>query len=297
MLNTGRVRDQWHTMTRTGLSPRLGQHKPEPFVEVHPDDAATLELTDFACVRTAHGEGIFKVSLSEGQQRGSVFVPIHWNGETASFARVCELVAPHIDPYSGQPEAKATPAAIAPVEFAYCGFAITRVPFTPPQGTWWARVALNGGIGTLLASQEGPKLWREQSHDLMNSEELAEFIDLARGSYRAAAFREGKLESCLFIGPAAATPQWDAVKGLFEAGAPGETQRRMLLSGRAADGLADVGPVICACFGIGLVAIREAIESKAATNVEAIGKALRAGTNCGSCLPELKRIVHDTYAS
>ena len=75
VLNTGRVRDQWHTMTRTGLSPRLGQHTPEPFVEVHPDDAAALELKDFARIATAHGEGIFKVALNDGQQRGSVFAP------------------------------------------------------------------------------------------------------------------------------------------------------------------------------------------------------------------------------
>ena len=90
-----------------------------------------------------------------------------------------------------------------------------------------------------------------------------------------------------------AAPQWDTVRVLFEAEALGDMQRRMALSGRAADGLADVGPVICACFGVGLNTIREAIASNGATDVEAIGKALRAGTNCGSCLPELKRIVHE----
>ncbi|HET6375012.1 MAG TPA: molybdopterin-dependent oxidoreductase, partial [Methylocella sp.] len=42
LLNTGRVRDQWHTMTRTGLSPKLGSHTPDPFVEVNPQDAARL---------------------------------------------------------------------------------------------------------------------------------------------------------------------------------------------------------------------------------------------------------------
>jgi assimilatory nitrate reductase catalytic subunit len=72
-----------------------------------------------------------------------------------------------------------------------------------------------------------------------------------------------------------------------------DMQRRMLLSGKPADGIADIGPVICACFGVGLNTIREALASGAATNVETIGQALRAGTNCGSCLPELKRIVHD----
>ena len=85
------------------------------------------------------------------------------------------------------------------------------------------------------------------------------------------------------------------MKAMFESETVADLQRRVALSGRAADGLAETGPVICACFGVGLAAIREAIESKSATNVDAIGKALRAGTNCGSCLPELNRIVHDTH--
>jgi assimilatory nitrate reductase catalytic subunit len=290
VLNTGRVRDQWHTMTRTGLSPRLAAHMPEPFVEVHPDDAGGLG--DFARVTTAHGEGVFRVRLSEAQQRGALFAPIHWNGETASSGRVGELVAPHADPYSGQPEAKGTPAAIEPAAFAYRGFALTRAAITLPDGTWWARVALSGGIGTLLATNERPGLWRERAGTLLGGE-LAEFTDLKRGIFRAAAFRDGRLESALFLGPAEAAPQWDAVKALFETGTLGPAQRRMVLSGRTADGLAEIGPVICACFGVGLSVIREAIASKRATDVEAIGQALRAGTNCGSCLPELKRIVHE----
>jgi assimilatory nitrate reductase catalytic subunit len=295
ILKTGRVRDQWHTMTRTGLSPRLALHAPEPFVEVHPDDARALRLTTFARVATAHGEGIYRVAPTESQQRGSLFVPIHWNGETASSARTCELVAPHTDPFSGQPEAKATPAAIAPVEFAWRGFALTRAPFTPPPGTWWVRVALCGGIGTLLATNEEPTRWRDHAAALIGHE-VAEFIDLRRGIYRAAAFRDGRLETCLFVGPADTAPQWDSMKVLFESETIADLQRRMALSGRAADGLVEPGPVICACFGVGLAAIRDAIESKGATNVDAIGRALRAGTNCGSCLPELKRIVHETHA-
>jgi assimilatory nitrate reductase catalytic subunit len=292
VLNTGRVRDQWHTMTRTALSPRLGQHMPEPFVEVHPFDALFFGLKDFARVKTAHGEGIFRVHASEGQQRGSLFVPIHWNAETASSARVCELIAPDTDPHSGQPEAKATPASIAPVEYAYRGFALTRAPFLPPKDTWWTRVTLCGGIGTLLATNDVPKRWRDHAAGFMGGE-LAEFIDLQRGIYRAAAFRDGRLESALFLAPAETASQWNAAKAALELPQLGPTERRMVLSGHAADGFVETGPVICACFGVGLGVIREAITSKAATNVEAIGKALRAGTNCGSCLPELKRIVHE----
>jgi assimilatory nitrate reductase catalytic subunit len=170
---------------------------------------------------------------------------------------------------------------------------LTRRPVAIPTETWWARVALTGGTGTLLASNQEPKLWREHARTLMNSAELAEFIDIRRDVYRAASFRDGRLDGALFVGPAAAAPQWDAVKALFESEDLAGMQRRMLLSGRAADGLMEIGPVICACFGVGLNVIREAIASKSATNVEAIGKALRAGTSCGSCLPELKRIVHE----
>jgi assimilatory nitrate reductase catalytic subunit len=296
VLNTGRVRDQWHTMTRTGLSPRLGPHMPEPFVEVHPADARRLHLGDFAHVRTAHGEGVFRVRVSAGQQVGALFVPIHWNRETASSGRAGDLVAPHIDPYSGQPESKATPAAIAPAEYAWRGFALTRASFgLPPRAapdTWWARVALAGGIGTLLATNERPVLWRDHAATLLGGE-LAEYVDTRRGIYRAASFRDGRLEGALFLGPADAAPQWDAIKPLLELPLLGTTERRIALSGRAADGIVETGPVICACFGVGLTVIREAIASKTATDVEAIGKALRAGTNCGSCLPELKRIMHE----
>ncbi|MEA2922495.1 MAG: assimilatory nitrate reductase catalytic subunit, partial [Bradyrhizobium sp.] len=80
-LNTGRIRDQWHTMTRSGSSPRLGQHLPEPFVEVHPDDAAKFGVVDggFARVVTDYGQCILKVMVSERQQRGMLFAPIHWS--------------------------------------------------------------------------------------------------------------------------------------------------------------------------------------------------------------------------
>jgi assimilatory nitrate reductase catalytic subunit len=290
-LNTGRVRDQWHTMARTGLSPRLGQHSPEPFVEVHPADARFFGVTDFARVATQHGEGVFRVLPNEGQQRGSLFAPIHWSAETASSARVCELVAPCTDPFSGQPEAKGTPARLEPVTFAYRGFTLTRAPIVLPKGTWWARVALAGGTGALVASNEPPSAWRDRVDTLIGAE-ISEYFDRERDIYRAMAFREGRIEAAVFLGPAASAPNWDGLQALFAAPQVTNLDRRMALSGRATNGLAEAGPVVCACFGVGLNAIRDAIASKRAENVEAIGRALRAGTNCGSCVPELKKIVH-----
>jgi assimilatory nitrate reductase catalytic subunit len=296
LLNTGRVRDQWHTMTRTGTSPRLGQHLPEPFVEVNPADAATAGLAadGFARVSTRYGACVLKVTLSDGQRPGSLFAPIHWSDVTASSARVGELVTPATDPFSGQPEAKGTPAAIAPVEFLFRGFVLARTMIALPANTWWARVAVAGGTGLLLATNDAPSNWHARAQALFGADcELAEYVDVQRGIARVAAFREGRLEGCLFVGPAGAAPQWDAVKALFEADTIESHERRLLLSGRSADGIASIGPIVCACFGVGLTTIRDAIASRAAVSVEEIGKALRAGTNCGSCLPELKRIIAD----
>ena len=64
----------------------------------------------------------------------------------------------------------------------------------------------------------------------------------------------------------------------------------MLLSGRSTDGLASAGPIVCACFGVGRATICDAIAAGANTAAE-IGAQLKAGTNCGSCIPELKRLI------
>src|SRR5262249_4605859 len=76
-LNTGRLRDQWHPMTRSGLSARLGAHMPEPFVEVHPADAKAMQLSDggFAKVATRWGACMLKVIVTDRQRAGSLFVP------------------------------------------------------------------------------------------------------------------------------------------------------------------------------------------------------------------------------
>ncbi|HKA72390.1 MAG TPA: (2Fe-2S)-binding protein, partial [Xanthobacteraceae bacterium] len=114
--------------------------------------------------------------------------------------------------------------------------------------------------------------------------------------YRVAAFRDGCLAGCLFVGPAHSAPPWDAVKASLGADTLAHNARRLLLSGRSADGLPDAGPLVCTCFGVGLATIRTALARREAANVDDIGRALKAGTNCGSCLPELKRIVSEHAA-
>ena len=102
--------------------------------------------------------------------------------------------------------------------------------------------------------------------------------------------RSERIELCLFSGAFDEAVEWDAVKALFEKDTVTAEERRMLLSGRSGDGLAGAGPIVCACFGVGRNTIGDAIKA-GACSVPAIGASLKAGTNCGSCIPELKRML------
>src|SRR5262249_30456916 len=147
ILNTGRVRDQWHTMTRTGLSARLAAHSPEPFVEINPDDAQArgLKQGHVARVATEHGSAVLKVRLSPGQQRGSLSVPIHWSDANSSSGRIGALVQAITDPISGQPEAKSTPASIRALGASHYGVLLSRAPVDIPAALYWARARTRSG--------------------------------------------------------------------------------------------------------------------------------------------------------
>jgi len=291
-LNTGRVRDQWHTMTRTGSSPRLARHLPEPYVEVSPQDARVFHIADggFARVSTRFGACVLRAVVTGRAAPGQIFAPIHWSDETASHGRVGALVAPFVDPVSGQPEAKATPAAVAPAVFAYEGFLLARRRVRPPKDAWWSRVALDAGWGYRLASDAPPLDWRAFMRELCVGDDLVEYVDEAGGVYRAAAFVDDRPDFALFIGPAETPRSWDAPLSLFAEQRLTARQRALLLSGRAPGGAADAGPIVCACFGVGANSIASAI-AEGCDDAAAVGAKLRAGTNCGSCLPEIKKMI------
>ncbi len=291
LLNTGRTRDQWHTMTRTGKAPTLGRHAPEPTLAIHPEDAAAAGLADGAMARvtTAHGTAVLRLAIDPGQRRGEIFAPIHWTGETTAAARVGALVQAATDPFSGQPELKATAASLAPVPVATEGFVLARSRPAAEPCLLWTRVTVEGGEALLFAAPEaldGPAFIRRLGGDGVT---VTEVSDPARGLYRAAAFRGDELEAVCFLGPGARIA-YPVVAGLFARDRLDATSRKALLAGRSPDGLPDPGPTVCACFSVGLNAVKEAIAAGAG-DVDAVGRATRAGTNCGSCRSEIRRVL------
>jgi assimilatory nitrate reductase catalytic subunit len=287
-LNTGRVRDHWHTMTRTALSPRLNQHIAEPFLEIHPDDAAELGLAPatLARVTSPQGAAILRVAITDRIQRGHVFAPMHWTGDTAPTGRIDALVAAVTDPISGQPESKGAVVAVAAVNPAWYGFAVSTGP-QRPDATYWARARHAGGWRCELAGLERPADWEVYARALFNLPDATclSVEDRVRGTHRLALMAGGRTLAALFTAPdPVQLARGHVAAQVGQSGAD-------LLAGRPGTGLIDPGPTVCACLNVGLNTIAAAIAAQNLTSVEQIGAALQAGTSCGSCKPELAALL------
>ena len=285
-MNTGRIRDQWHTMTRTALSPRLSAHLAEPFVELHPEDAADLSIApaDLVQITNPHGSAILRARITDTVQPGQIFAPMHWTGETAPSARIDALVTAACDPVSGQPESKASVVALRRFEAAWYGFAVSREEMTL-DSDYWALARTAQGFRAELAGQGTVADWEAEARRIFGDGAFSSIIDAKRGTARVAVFRDGALVGALFVSPKPVAVMRDYVATL-----PGSDGADALLGRPAAD-VPNPGPVLCACFGIGVNTIIEAVETGRALSVEAVGEVLGAGTNCGSCRPEIADLL------
>ncbi|WP_126456797.1 nitrate reductase [Sulfuriflexus mobilis] len=298
VLNTGRVRDHWHTMTRTGMSPRLSAHTIESYVEIHPDDARSHAIDDAELVELVSplATSIYvRARLSDKQQRGSLFVPIHWNQQFSSQAAVGSLIRAVLDPISGQPEFKHSVVRIKPCKARWYGFIIARRKPALKYAKYWARSRGKGFWRYELAGEDLPEDWSEHAHALLNQpgedESWVEFYDKAKNHYRAARIINDRLDSCIFIFSSHVLPPRDWLISLFQKDTISSEERANLLRGEAPHEQADTGRIVCACFNVGEKTLRKTIDEKGLRSVEEIGEQLRAGTNCGSCKPELAELL------
>lgn len=300
VLNTGRLRDQWHTMTRTGKSPRLAGHAAEPFVDLHPHDAllAGVREGELARISSRWGAMVARVAHGGGIARGAAFVPIHWNGQTASDARVGALVNPAVDPVSGEPEFKHTPVRIEPFGVAWYGFIMSRHDLGLDQVAHWTRVRGSGFIRYELAGRAPvtPDMARAllgAGDDADADADWIEYQDQSAGMLRAALLVDGRLEACLFVARVPDLPARAWLGGLFAAPELGPRERATLLAGRAVQAGPDPGPTVCSCFGVGRNTICAAIRAGDLQTPGQVTACLKAGGNCGSCIPEIKSLLHE----
>ncbi|MEQ1527786.1 MAG: nitrate reductase, partial [Methylococcales bacterium] len=204
ILNTGRVRDQWHTMTRTALAGKLNQHKPEPYLEIHPGDAERFGLSadSLAKISSRWGSMLARVQISDNQKPGTVFVPMHWNAQYAGQGRVGALVNAVFDPYSKQPESKHTPVRIQAYQPAWQGFILSRQELAVPEVDYWVKSKGEQYFRYELAGDRVPVQW-QQFIDYVDKDAVQQwqqYQDTGTGAYRAAGIADKQLQSIIMIG-------------------------------------------------------------------------------------------------
>ena len=296
LLNTGRVRDQWHTMSRTGCVPRLMQHRDFYSVSVSPEDAAAHGLDEGDLVRLVNHQGHVTglAHLDRGQRPGQVFSPIHWNDQFSAQACISRLIPAVTDPVSGQPQSKFAPVVLEAVTVGCWGVLFSRQRLSlPPALAYWSRIAVPGGYLTLLAAKGGRDAPRELRAALrpalaaVQASQL-EYLDSVAGDYRDLGVAPAQLEYALFLHPdrrrLPSRNWWSTLGGELPSSGPAS-----LLAG-ASPGVEDSGRLVCSCCEVGEKTIAAAIRSGAGC-VEELGRRLRCGTQCGSCIPELKQLL------
>ncbi|WBL75013.1 nitrate reductase [Serratia liquefaciens] len=293
VLNTGRIRDQWHTMTRTGKAARLMRHLSEPFCEMHPQDAAEQGIIDGSLVRLSspHSWMLARAQCNPGQRRGSVFVPMHWNGQFTAQGRVDALIPPVVDVDSGQPESKHAPVRVSHWPVSWQAEIFLRTEIAAPKGIYWSRVAQDGLTHYIMAGQQPVEDWQAWLRRHFTLEGLTlQTAQLAQRGLHLLGWRQGEVQLAFYVRSHAPVLDRPAILNAFEQAPASGPQRLALLAGRGAPGEQAAGATICSCFGVGenhiIAAIRAGCHS-----TQALGASLQCGTNCGSCLPELKKLI------
>ncbi|WP_046600094.1 nitrate reductase [Neorhizobium galegae] len=300
-LNTGRIRDHWHTMTRTAKSARLSGHIAEPFAELHPRDAMELGIRGAGLVEleSPHGKAIVRALVTERQARGNVFVPMHWNDQFAAKARIDALVAPVTDPFSGQPASKNIGIAARPFAACLYGFAVSASKPLNPQADYWALAKADGGWRIELAFADVVEdwvTWCRGTFGIPAEIEPLGYADHQSGDLRLAFFDGGKLLAALFLAnePVAVARNWAI--GQLAAEHTDLRKRFAIVAGRPGADQPDPGATVCSCFSVGVNRIIGAVRT-GCHSVEAVGKATNAGTNCGSCRAEIRGIIDGCLAA
>ena len=303
VLNTGRIRDQWHTMSRTGLSANLSTHRAEPYCEIHPQDALKYGVKEGELleVKSKWGHCVLRVMVSTDIRRGQVFAPIHWNDQVASDARIGKVVNPVVDAISGEPEFKHTPVMVHPFYSQWQGVFYVRQGFekivqASIEGTvWWTKIRTAKATRYEVADRKkfthttdhlkALLPFQDESFEWLNLEDRTAHIS------HTVVLQDGQLIASLYIAPKALLPDRDWVASLFKRERLSAMHRKALLAGQSMSMANHEGALVCSCFKVGKNRIIDTIKSKNITDEKQVTACLKAGGNCGSCLPEIRGLI------
>ena len=334
-LTTGRLRDQWHGMSRTGTLGRLFGHVPEPVVQMHPQDIGRRLLTegDLVHVTSKRGSIVLPVQASSELGLSQAFIAMHWGSEFLGgvsstgtrLAGVNALTTSAYCPTSKQPELKHAAVKILKAELPWTLLAVawlpqgealaareqlqalmalfpfaSCVPFSNNAPLEQAAARERNGLLFRAAAYEAPpEAVQRQLEALfgLTGAETLRYADARKGQRRLVRVRrEGAdmfLQGLLLAGDTSAE-HW--LKALLLQELPAQAYGRLLLApgAKAPVALQQKGKQVCSCFGVAAPAIEGHLlqcQGSSESRLESLQKKLRCGTNCGSCVPELKRMV------
>ncbi|RQH04472.1 nitrate reductase [Paraburkholderia dinghuensis] len=300
-LTSGRLRDQWHGMSRTGRIGRLFMHAPEPTLDIHPGDAARRGLSEGDLVRviSRRGELVLPVRPTDDVRSGTLFAPMHWNAQFMSSGGVNEVTDPAVDPDSLQPELKHAAVRIEPVALPWHVAAARRgdalalqAAVQPLLGACrYAALAIEDDLLILRAADTAaPAGWLDRLYaalDLPSGDDTLEYRDARRGLDKRALWRENVIHGFVLAGE---VRQADTLFAAVRSGEPWRGSRLSVFAARRAGETASAPRerIVCSCMQISETQIQAAIARGA--SMPELKTSLGCGTVCGSCVTELRRM-------
>ena len=287
LLNTGRLRDQWHTMTRTGQVATLSAHAELPFVDMHPSDAAEqcLSQHQFVQVQNQFGRFVGRLNVVESVQPKQLFAPIHWTQQFAQHAVVSHVIAPVVDAVSGQPQSKAAVVSVQAFDCQQWARIVTTEPLASDDWAYWAQTRIANGFVTLVGMDEEVdwQAWLRSRFAVPMF--VKHYQNPLSGQQALIASDETQALALVFThADVAKLPSQVWLERVYAINDSGTLNKE--LHGE----LGGYDELICSCFKTTRKAITAAIE-QGSVDLAALASTLGCGSKCGSCRPELNELL------
>jgi len=256
-------------------------------VELHPRDAALRGVGDgdIVAIESNWGRAVLRAHLSEAVRAGEAFAPMHWTAQVSRAGRINSAVNPAVDPISGQPELKHTPVQVRAWAMRWHGTILARRAVMLPQIAYWTRIKGSGHLAYIVAGDQPIAAARQALSAALRASNPGPWIEGEAGL--GAVIADGRLEAVMALGETRDEAARDRLAPLMAIERLSVDERNALLHGGDS---ADRGGEMCACFGVSCAAVESAV-AEGATTLDAVGAATRAGTNCGSCRPEIRQLL------